>query len=155
MKHFFYTLVVSLLLIGCSSVTIKPETKNIYGNWFTKSQIKGDNRVKELTKKEQFFKNGKLISSIWYNFKDGKGKSLGEYYITREFKYNIKKDTISAKFVRCSTGITKPLKVEKNEYSKLSNICKRQNIGDKISKKRYKLIDNYTLLLGDKKYKRE
>jgi hypothetical protein len=156
MKKSIYFISLLLIFGGCSSkgVGIK-RVYSLYGNWHTKEQKVVDNNTKaDVTIKEQFFKDGRLISSKWYNFKDSSGKNLGEYYITKEFKFNKNNNIIKAKFIRCSTGITQPLKSNNLGYKELSSVCKNQSKSNKITAKEYKIVGN-KLYLGNRVYTKE
>ena len=130
---------------------------SIIGNWYTTGikSHKGKLLV-EQTRKEQFFKNGLLLSSKWFNFKDANGRDLGEYYITKSFKWHKQGNKIVVKFNRCSAGVTKELKVTNSNFNKLKNEC-QNSIGKKgkISTKSFKLVNSKTLLLGGMIYHKE
>jgi len=156
MKKSIYFISLLIFFIGCSNkgVEIK-RVYSLYGSWHTKEQKAINNNIKaDITIKEQFFKDGRLISSKWYNFKDNSGKNIGEYYITKEFRFNKENNIIKAKFVRCSTGITKPLKSSNLGYKELSNMCQNQQRSNKITAKEYKIVGN-KLYIGSRVYTKE
>jgi len=144
----------ALFITGCSQDLINFNYKSsIEGEWLSKGSKRVSNTIlAKVLYKEKFLKNGDLYSSKWFNFKDSKGRDLGEFYITKLFKWNKNSNKISTKFVRCQTGITKPLKATKLGYSKLKYTCARSVYNNgRVTVKEYKLIDN-KLILGNREY---
>lgn len=154
MKLSIYLIGIVIVLSGCSKGVDIKKSSDIYGSWHTNSKKVIGSKEVDITIKEQFFKNGILLSSKWFNFKDKNSQNLGEYYITKAFRYKKEGNIIKAKFIRCSTGITKPLKSKNLGYYKLSKLCKKQPKSYKITAKRFKIINN-RLYLEDKVYKRD
>jgi len=152
MKKLIYLVSFIILIGGCAyNHKLISIQKSLYGNWFTKEQKRVDSKTTiNITRKEQFFKNGKLISSKWFEVKDSSGKNLGEYYITKEFIYKKEPKYIKAKFIRCQTGITKPLKDDFG-YQALSNACKKSLGSHKTTIKAYKIIGNKLILNSNNK----
>jgi len=154
MKKSIYFIILTILLSGCANKHIY-KNSSIFGNWYTYSTKNINSTIKaNLTIKEQFLNNNILLNTKWYNFKDIYGNDLGEFYITKLFKYEIKNNIIKAKFIRCSTAITKPLKYKNLGYLQLSKMCKLNPYSNKITLKEYKIINN-TLILGNQRYKKE
>ena len=157
MKIKSFLIATTIILSGCSNKIIHIQHNNsLYGSWYQKEAKDLNYNIKiDITNKEQFFKNGTLLSTKWFNFKDKKsGKNLGEYYITKLFTWQAKKgNIIEVKFKRCSTGITQKLMASGLGYEDLSQKCKQQKVTNKISKKHYQLLKE-NLILGSKTYKR-
>jgi len=145
-----------LFVTGCreNMVSVVPNN-TIYGEWFSKGDKKiNDNNYLKILYKEEFLKNGDLYSTKWFNIKDKNGRDLGEFYITKLFKWRVKGNQIVAKFIRCQTGITKPLKISNIGYLKLKKSCDMSLYKNgKIAVKNYKLI-NRKLILGNRVYSR-
>ena len=155
MKKLAYIIAVLVAVSGCNRVATPYKSSSIYGSWYTKSYKNINSHiVAHITTKEQFYRNGTLLSSKWFNFKNKAGNNLGEYYITKQFTFSKNNNTIKAKFIRCSTGITKPLKVNNLGYQKLYRACKTQMGSYKVTQKRYKVYGSQ-LMLNNKKYIRE
>jgi len=153
MKVLLYMLLFGGLVVSCSRehklISIK---RSIYGSWFTK-ESKSLNEETEIliTNKEQFFTNGVLISSKWFDFRDKSGKVLGEYYITKKFRFSIKGNQIEAKFLRCKTGISKALKIDNTGYKSLAKACRSSYGTYKRTIKRYKIVGD-RLILGNQEH---
>jgi len=146
--------ICTLFISGCSQDTISTTHKpTIYGEWLSNGAKEiSSSVVAKVLYKEKFLKNGDLYSTKWFNFKDIQGRDLGEFYITKLFKWRKTPSKISTKFVRCQTGITKPLKTNNLAYLKLKKMCEisLQKNG-RVTTKIYKLTGD-KLLLGDRVY---
>ncbi len=155
MKRPIYLIALLLFLSSCSSKSVEiKRVYSLYGSWHTKTQKQIDKNIRaDITIKEQFFRDGRLISTKWFDFKDRSGRDLGEYYITKEFRFSRDNKIIKAKFIRCKTGITKPLSAKNLGYKELFNMCQRKK-SYKITAKEYKIIGN-KLYIQDRVYIKE
>ena len=155
MKYSKYLIAIVILLNGCAKNRLNlmhKNSNNLLGNWYHKEKKSLNSNVYiNITNKEQFFKNGTLLSTKWFNFKSRDGKDLGEFYITKLFTWQKDSNTIKATFNRCNTSVTKKLLVDKKYYYDLSNNCKLQKHSNKATLKGYRVLMN-KLILGDKLY---
>ncbi len=153
MKRLAYLAIIFIAISGCHRA-VAP-AGSVYGKWYSKS-VKNinSNIVAKITQQEQFYQNGTLISTKWFSLKDHSGVNLGEFYITKQFKFTKKSKAIKAKFIRCSTGVTKQLKVHTSLYNELSRRCKYQIGGGRVTSKFYNVLGS-RLQLGRKVYYRE
>ena len=141
-----YIIISSIVIFNSSFAKVPSKNSNLIGSWYSKKEkILNGKVILNITKKEQFFKNGALLSTKWFNFKTRDGKDLGEYYITKLFSWSADKKIVKARFFKCNTAITKKLKIDPLGYKKLSKQCKASNGSNKITTKSYKII-------GDKLY---
>lgn len=153
----------SLFFTGCNVSFDKRQTRGvnnsnkIVGSWYALGikKRRGALLINQ-TKKEVFYRNGTLISSKWFNFKDKRGRNLGEFYITKSFKWHTKGNKIVVKFNRCSTGVTKKLRAPNLGYYKLKRVCQySKKRRGKISAKRFRLKNSRTMILGGLTYHKE
>ncbi len=161
MKFFilFISTLFITLIVGCSS-SKKYNQNNaqstLTGSWHTNGLRYNRNKLQILErKKEQFFRNGQLLSSKWFAFKDRSGQDLGEYYITKLFNYRVVGHKIVAKFNRCSVGIVRELKVSKEDFYRLQKRCRNSLFHrGKVTIKRFKFINHHQLIIANKIYSR-
>lgn len=155
---------LSLFSIGCSGHRAyqKPMVKSymvdlLVGSWYSHDTkyTRNNLQIRE-RKKEQFFKNGQLLSSKWFHIRDSAGRDLGEFYITKLFTWKLQGYRVVAKFNRCDVGIVRALKIEGATYSRLKRACqdllKREG---RVTVKRVKFLERSVIMLGDKLYYRE
>ena len=155
---------LSLLIIGCggnrayySSVTKRSAADFLVGSWYTQG-IKYHRKSLQIRerRKEQFFRNGQLLSSKWFAIRDRAGRDLGEFYITKLFTWKLRGNRVVAKFQRCDVGVVRALKAPNIGYNKLKIACryslKRRG---KTTVKRIKFINTREIMLGDKIYRKE
>ena len=155
MRKLILFFIATLFITSCNRAPTTINQNTILGNWYTLEKKKINNHIEAtITYKEQFFKNNTLLSTKWFNFKDRAGNNLGEYYITKLFTYKRDKNYIEAKFIRCSVGITSPLKYNNLGYKELYQKCQKMPKSYRVTKKAYRLLNN-TLYLGNRVYYRE
>ena len=162
-KLLILTSTVSVFFAGCSYNSYKEKKSTasnanlVVGSWYaTGIKKRKSNLLINQSKKEVFYKNGLLLSSKWFNFKDAQGRDLGEYYITKSFKWHTKGSRIIVKFNRCSVGITRTLSASNLGYYKLKRVCQNSmRRRGKISAKQFKIVDYNTMLLGGVLYHKE
>ncbi len=155
---------LSLLIIGCggnrtyySSASKRSAANFLVGSWYTQG-VKYHRKSLQIRerRKEQFFRNGQLLSSKWFAIRDRAGRDLGEFYITKLFTWKLRGNRVIAKFQRCDVGVVRALKAPNIGYSKLKRACryslKRRG---KITVKRIKFINTREIMLGDKIYRKE
>ena len=164
-----YRIVIGVFLfllfsIGCGAHRAyqKPMLKSytadaLVGSWYSHGIKYARNNLQiSERKKEQFFRNGQLLSSKWFNIRDRAGRDLGEFYITKLFTWKLKGNRVVAKFNRCDVGIVRALKIEGATYSRLKRACqdslKRKR---RVSVKRVKFLKQSVIMLGNKLFYRE
>jgi len=148
--------VFTLFASGCKQDVIRITHHNtIFGEWLSHGTKKISSTVyAKVVYREKFLIDGDLYSTKWFNFKDKQGNDLGEFYITKLFNWSRKSNKISAKFVRCQTGITKPLRANNLGYKKLKKMCDISYYKNgRVITKAYKFIGN-KLLLGNRVYEK-
>jgi len=155
---------LSLLVIGCGghrsyykSATKSNAADLLIGSWYSHGlkYTRKSFQIRE-RKKEQFFRNGQLLSSKWFAIRDRAGRDLGEFYITKLFTWKLRGNRVVAKFQRCDVGVVRALKAPNIGYNKLKRECryslKRRG---KTTVKRIKFINTREIMLGDKIYRKE
>ena len=155
---------LSLLVIGCGGHRgyYKPATKSyaadlLVGGWYSHGvkYTRNNLQIRE-RKKEQFFRNGQLLSSKWFNIRDRAGRDLGEFYITKLFTWKLRGNRVVAKFNRCDVGVVRALKDPNIGYNSLKKSCQNSlKRRGKVSVKRLKFINRRVIKLGNKIYYRE
>ena len=156
--------IFSISIVGCGNRQAyqKPLTKSyaanaLIGSWYTYGlrYTRNNLQIKE-TKKEQFFRNGELLSSKWFSIKDRIGRDLGEFYITKLFTWQLRGNRVVAKFNRCDVGVVRALKAPNIGYNRLKRACQNSlKRRGKITVKRIKFINRKEIMLGDKIYRKE
>ena len=155
---------LSLLIIGCggnrtyySSASKRSAANFLVGSWYTQG-VKYHRKSLQIRerRKEQFFRNGQLLSSKWFAIRDRAGRDLGEFYITKLFTWKLRGNRVVAKFQRCDVGVVRALKAPNIGYNKLKRACryslKRRG---KTTVKRLKFINRRVIRLGNQIYYRE
>jgi len=154
----------SILTVGCgSSKGYKQPLKRahsvnaIIGSWYKYGlrYTRNNLQIKE-TKKEQFFQNGQLLSSKWFSIQDRIGRDLGEFYITKLFRWNMQGNRVVAQFQRCNVGIVRALKAPNIGYNRLKRACQNSlKRRGKITVKRIQFLDRKRIKLGNELYFKE
>ncbi len=156
MKYVLFTATLLIFINGCNSkIRDNIDNNTILGSWYTKDIKSLSNGIRvEILRKENFLQNGLLQSTKWIHYTSANGFDLGEFYITKLFKWRANYNSIEVRFQRCSTSITKELKIGGLGYNRLHRRCNLERVSNKITTKSYILKRDY-LYLGSKKYLRD